>query len=457
MNNNKNFIHLHNHSEFSAFDGLSKVENMAMTAREMGFPAIALTDHGNISGALKLIKYCNATKDKNNKPINFPTIKPIIGNEFYLSFNHKTKAGTSIPEEEKGIYHITILAQNWVGYKNLAKLTNTSWKDGFYYKPRIDINLLAEHSDGLIVFSGCPASIISSNILSDRINNAKNMCSILKDIFKDRFFMEIMFHGLDIESYLIPILIKMGIDLKIKTVATNDCHYVKKEHASSHDVLLCSNTYTCVKNPNRMKFPYDEFYIKSFDEMNYMFKDIPFVLKNTLEVGNMIDTDSIVRNIFGVMRLPKYKVPEGFKDPQHYLEHLTYEGAKKNGWINSERHLEAIRKELADIRTAYEINGYDFPSYFLMTRDDVKYARKNGIFTGPGRGSSYASLVCRCIGINSGQIDPLDEGLIWERFLGFQDKIIIRDSDFGIEDNKERDISIHIEESEESEEHEEQD
>lgn len=428
---NKDYAPLHVHGEHSKLDGLATVSKLITYCREKGFPALALTDHGNMGGIIKLIKQCQATKDKKGNHINTAPIKPIPGFEAYMSLDRHAHNSKMQPEGKAGNYHLTLLAQNFEGYSNLSQLCDLSWKEGFYYSPRIDFDLLNKHSKGLIVLSGCVASIINHNIIYDRYDQAVKLCSIFKDILKDNFFIELMYHGLNIESKVLPYLIKISKDLKIPLVATNDSHYIKKEDHSAHDVLLAISMSDCVNNQNRMKFTYDQFYVKEAHEMLDIFEDYPESILNTVEIANRVDIKDITSNLFGTFKLPVFPFPKEFNSLKEYFIHLTWEGAKGLGWMD-QRHKDRIQRELNDLEAAYEINNYDFYAYFMLVRWIIKKAIDKGIAVNYGRGSVYASCVARCLGITFGTIDPIEYNLTWERFLGFTKKKFITRNDFGL-------------------------
>lgn len=429
---NKHFVQLHNHTEYSPFDGMAALEGMVNKSREMGFPALAVTDHGSVGGLIKLMQKCRATKDKKGKEIPYDPIKPILGCEFYMSMDHSARDAKSQPAKRRGNFHLLVHAKNWQGYQNLCTLTDAAWRQGYYYDPRIDLELLEKHSEGLVVTSGCPGSLINANLINGRYDVAKRICTHMKDIFKEDFFMEVMYHGLTIESQIIPDIFKLSKELNIPTICTNDTHYLTKEQAGSHDIFLCMSMRKCVMDDSRLKFPYKEFYLKSAAEMGKIFGDTPEVLWNTKEIADRVDIDDISKNLFGGMRLPKYTIPSNFKTPLDYLDHLAWEGLKRLGWNTSPDHVHALKKELADVKVALDNNGYDFATYFLIVRDYIKFAKDNGIVVGCGRGSGFASVLLRCLDIAYGP-DPLKYGL-WERFLGFDDKQFIKESDFGLED-----------------------
>jgi len=341
--------------------------------------------------------------------------------ECYLARDHTVKDREKQPDGRKGNRHLILIAKNWEGYKNLSTLTSISWQNGYYMDPRIDLNLLEKYHNGIIVSSACLSSFINANLLHDRYDIAKKGCSLLKDIFKEDFFLEVMFHGINAEKYIIPDIFKLSRELGIKVISSNDCHYIEKSQASSHDVFLAMSTGKCVKDPHRLKFSYDQFYLKSAEEMGKIFGQTPEVLYNTVALAERVDSDEIRKNLFsGKMRLPHFDLPEGFTDPHQYLTQLAWDGMKKIGWDNSERHIKALKMELDDLKIAKENNNMDFATYFLIVRDYINYAKGNGWRTGGGRGSVYASVIARCVGITSGP-DPIEYSLLWERFLGFSE------------------------------------
>lgn len=452
---NSDFVHLHVHSEYSQFDGLAPISDLVLTARKMGFPAIALTDHGVVAGWIKFLKECYQTKDKKGKEIPYAPIKPILGSEVYLARKMDWKSKDYQPEGKKGNRHLNLWAKNHKGYQNLCALSEKSWIDGFYSNPRIDLELLANHSEGLICGTACLSSFINANLLHDRYDKAKQGCIILKDIFGEDLFLEVMYHGITSERLIIPDIYKLSKELDIPIISTNDCHYVRQDQAKSHEVLMCMSTSNCITNPNHLHFPYDEFYLKSAEEMGIIFKDTPQVIYNTLAVADRIDSEDIMKNLFGGMRLPHFKIPDeycqkgDFEGSFTYLKELAWRGMQERGWDKSEKHIERLKKELRDVRVAWENNGYDFAKYFLIEEDIMRYARESGILTGPGRGSGVASVLLHSLGIAYG-LDPLEYNLLWERFLGFDDKYFIKESDFGFnEDKKEVNNSIEYNELDE--------
>ena len=428
MISNKDFVHIHNHTEFSSFDGLNKISSFPMQARKMGFKALGITDHGTVAGLIKFFHECTKTYDKDGSKIDVDPITPLLGCEFYLSKDRFAKTKKDQPDGRRGNRHIVLIAKNWKGFQNLCTLSEKSWTEGFYNDPRIDFDLLYKHHEGLICSSACLSSVINSNLLNGRYNHAKKTASLFKDIFNDDFYLEVMFHGLDAERYIIPDVFKIGEELGIKVVASNDCHYCSKEDGGSHEILMCMSTSRCVHDPKRLKFPYHEFYLKSAEEMYDIFKSRVDCLYNTKEIADKIDYKNISSN-FGGMRLPKFPLPENFSDPHDYLEYVAYQGLKSLNLDSSEKHLARLRLELDDVKIAKLNNNYDFATYFLIVRDYVNFAKSNNILTGCGRGSGFGSLLLKTLGITYG-VDPIEHNLLWERFLGFDTKRFVREQDF---------------------------
>jgi DNA polymerase-3 subunit alpha len=435
----------------SSLDGLATVSKMAHKARKMGFRALALTDHGNIGGWIKFIRECTSTKDKDGKPLPYSPIKPLLGCEFYLCRNMEWKNKELQTDGKKGNRHLILTAKNWKGYQNLCALSQASWLDGFYSNPRIDIDLLAKHSEGVICQSACLNSLINANLLHDRYDKARQICTKFKDIFGKDFYLEMMYHGIEAQKAIIPDILKLSAELGIPTAASNDCHYLEKEDHTAHDVLLCMQTSKCIKDQNRMHFPYGEFYMKSAEEMSRMFSGIPQSLSNTVALAESVDFDEISKNLFGGFKLPKFDVPEeynkgnDFDNAYAFLSKLAWDGMIKRGWGKSQKHIERLKTELDDIKVAWDNNGYDFATYFLIKWDILNMSREKGILHAPGRGSAYGSLLAHCIGIAYG-LDPLEYGLLWERFLGFADAKVVLEGDFGFTSGIDLEIEEELEE-----------
>ncbi len=386
------FVHLHNHSEYSLLDGASKIKNMVEKAKNSGMEAIALTDHGNMFGALEFYKTAKANG-----------IKPILGFEGYIS------PTTLDDKQTKGNYHITLLAKNKKGYENLMYLCSMGFLKGFYYKPRIDKNLLREHSEGIIAGSACLHGEIQRKLLDNDFEGAKKAVQEYKEIFgKDNFFLEIMRHGLEDQKRIDKEIIRLGLETDTPIVATNDCHYLNKEDAIAQDALLCVQTNKHLDDEDRMRMGSNEFYFKTEEEMLEVFKDNPEFVYNSKTIADMCNVELEL----GKLAPPHYQTPDG-SDEKEFLRKLAYEGLERRT-----RGFDKDKKELYKKRLEHElaiIEQMGFSGYFLIVWDFVNYAKRNGIPVGPGRGSAAGSLVSYSIGITD--IDPIKYNLLFERFL----------------------------------------
>ncbi|MEL7563652.1 MAG: DNA polymerase III subunit alpha [Dehalobacterium sp.] len=387
----KNFVHLHNHTEYSLLDGASRIKSLIKRAKELNMPAVAITDHGVMYGVIDFYK--EAKKQG---------IKPIIGCEVYLS--QRTRFNKE-PKKDDSPYHLVLLAENQEGYSNLSKIVSLGFLEGFYYKPRVDKELLRKYSRGLIALSACLAGEIPQYLIEDRYDQAKLIAKEYEEIFgRGNFFLEIQQHGIEDQTKVNVGLCRIAEELNIPLIATNDIHYVKKEDAGAQDVLLCIQTGKVREEDNRMRFPTNEFYLKSYEEMELLFAEYPEALSNSLRIAERCQ----VEFEFNCLYLPDYKVPEGFT-LNSYLRSLCMEGAKEKYPSFSEEVQERLLYELE------VISQMDYPGYFLIVWDLVNFARKNEIMVGPGRGSAAGSIVAYCLGITN--IDPLKYGLLFERFL----------------------------------------
>jgi len=402
---NSDFCHLHNHTEYSAFDGLNKIKEFPLAARKKGFKALAMTDHGNIGGAIKFMQEClKPANDENGNEI--PTCKPIIGAEFYFAKNrhhHSTKEQT---DKRKGNRHLVLIAKNWTGYQNLCRLSEHSWSEGYFFDPRIDIDLLSKYHDGLICTSACLSSVINANLLHDRYDQAKKAVSLFKDLFGKDFHLEAMYHGIDAEGMIIPDILKLGKDMDVQVHATNDTHYCEKCQGESQEILMAMSTSRCMNDPSRLSFPYKEFYLKSAQEMSKIFGSHPELLTNTMDVADKINTNDILTNMTSGMRLPRYDIPKNFDSPHDYLTHLSYEGLKKLEWDQSPEHVARLELELGDVKVAWDNNKYDFATYFLIVRDYMDEARRRDILTGCGRGCLSPDTL---VYMATGEATPISE------------------------------------------------
>jgi DNA polymerase-3 subunit alpha len=412
------FVHLHVHSEYSLLDGACRVDQLCRRTAEEGAPGIALTDHGVMFGA---VNFYDTAKKKYG-------VTPIIGCEAYIA--PRGRFDRTVREEA----HVTLLAASDVGYKNLTTLISKGFLEGYYYKPRIDMDLLAEYNEGLIVLSGCMSSLVSGPLLKNDYETAKKNALVFGQIFGDRFYVEIMRHGMPEEDALNESLIRLARELKYPLVATNDAHYLSQNDAQAHDVLLCIGTGKTVQDTSRMKFFSDQFYVKSAAEMRELFADIPEACDNTLAIAKRIDI-TIPDKVF---YLPDYPVP---KTPADDVAGVLAMRADAPGDADAARELplsadaylrlvceqglvarygeERARTDAAlRERLEYEMDvivSMGFSSYFLIVWDFIKYARDCDIPVGPGRGSAVGSLVSYCLRITD--LDPIKHKLIFERFL----------------------------------------
>lgn len=387
------FIHLHNHTDYSLLDGAAQIPAYIGKCKEYGMDAIAITDHGNMYGALKFYKACRAAG-----------IKPIIGSEFYM--NPKDRRDQSpLAEGRNHNYHLILLAMNDNGYHHLMELTTLANTEGFYYKPRIDDEILAAHSEDLICLSACLGGEILQNLLKGDYEEAKSRAAWFKSVFGDRYYIELQNHGLEEQERTNPLLIRIARELDIPLVCTNDIHYINREDANAHDTLLCIGTNTKKNDEKRMRFPNDNFYFKSEEEMRALFPQCPEAIDNTRVIA---DRCNLEVNFPGPL-LPDYEIPEGFKDTGEYLVHLANEGCiRRYGEITPE-----LRKRLdheLDIILKMKFDGY-----FLIVRDYIYWAKTHDIPVGPGRGSGAGSLVAYCVDITD--VDPIKYSLLFERFL----------------------------------------
>jgi DNA polymerase-3 subunit alpha len=386
----KEFVHLHTHTEYSLLDGAARIKDLVRQAVEFGMPALAITDHGTMFGVIDFYKACRQAG-----------IKPILGCEVYV-------APRTIHDRQSGIddklAHLVLLAENEPGYRNLLRLVSLAFTDGFYYKPRVDRETLARYSDGLIALSGCLAGEIPAAILAGEHRRARQIAGEYREIFGDRFYLELQDHGLAGQAEVNRELVVISREMNIPLVATNDVHYVRREEAEIQDILLCIQTGKTVHDSGRLKFEGDQFYFKSGAEMARLFGEVPVALANTAVVA----ARCAVELDFASVHLPEYRVPPGY-DPDSYLRELCYRGL--------ERRYAQIQPAVRE-RLDYELRviaqmGYS--SYFLIVWDFIRFARERGILVGPGRGSAAGSLVAYVLGITN--IDPLAYGLLFERFL----------------------------------------
>jgi len=411
------FVHLHTHTAYSLLDGACKIDDLIQRAVEFKMPALAITDHGNMFGAIEF--YEKATKKG---------IKPIIGCEFYIAPSGRHEKSASIHESAN---HITLLAKNMAGYKNLIKLVNVSYLEGFYYKPRIDIEVLEKYNDGLICLSGCLKGVACQMILKNRNEEAKIFLQKLKEIFKDNLYVEIQDNNIPEQKTVIGPLVKLAEELSIPLAATNDIHYLKKQNSFSQEILLCIQTVTNVNDPARLKLSTEEFYFKDASEMKKIFGAYAGAIENTVKIAEACN----LKLDFSKNYLPPYEIPKGYENADEYLEELCREGIKSR-YKKITPEIESRLKEEIDV-----IKKTGFAGYFLIVSDFVNFAKKNGIMVGPGRGSAVGSLVVYALGITN--LDPFKHGLIFERFLN-PERISMPDIDIDFADDRRDEVIQYI-------------
>ncbi len=386
------FVHLHLHTEYSMLDGAARVPDVIATALADGQPAVGITDHGNMYGVLDFYRTARAAG-----------IKPIIGMEAYFV---ATSRFDRPRRDEHEIFHLTLLAENDAGYRNLIKLSSHAYLDGFFYKPRVDFELLERHREGIIATSGCLGSAVCQRLLADDPAAARTLAARFQDVLgRDQFFIELQDHGIPDQQRVNPGLLTLARDLNAPLLATNDSHYTNRSDAEAHDALLCVQTGSTRDDPKRLKFEGEEFYLKSAAEMRAVFSDYEDACDNTLLVAERAN----VEIEFGNAVLPTFPTPAGH-DEDSYLRELTLAGA-------ADRYGDPIPASVAE-RFDYElgvIKTMGFSAYFLVVWDLVRYARERGIRVGPGRGSAAGSCVAYCLGIVA--IDPIRYDLLFERFL----------------------------------------
>src|SRR6476620_10905005 len=387
------FVHLHLHTEYSLLDGSIRMKELMKKAAEFKMPAVAITDHGNLFGAIEFYQEAQRAG-----------VKPIIGCEVYVApGSHKDRPAS----RRDSAYHITLLAQNETGYRNLVKLVTTAHLDGFHYAPRIDKELLAERSAGLIGLSGCLAGEINSAIQANNTEKAKQSAADYRDILgAQNFFIELHDHGMEEQRKCNGVLPHIARDLGVGLVAANDVHFLRRSDHEAHDEMLCLGTGKMVQDETRMRYV-PELYFKSPDEMRMVFRDFPEAIQNTLEIGERCHLDLE----FGHSKYPEYPVPAG-KTREGYLRELCYNGLRQRYGERAGNDAELIR------RLDYELGVLEktgFVSYLLIVWDFIHFAKERGIPVGPGRGSAAGSMVAYVLGITD--IDPLQYGLIFERFL----------------------------------------
>ncbi|MBQ3494541.1 MAG: DNA polymerase III subunit alpha [Clostridia bacterium] len=424
------FVQLHNHTEYSLLDGAIKVDELIEKTKELGLDAVAITDHGNMYGALQFYTGCLAKG-----------IKPIIGCEFYMCEDLTKKQG------KVDLGHLILIAKNNDGYKNLLKLNSIAYIDGYYYKPRIDYTTLAKHSKGLICLTGCMAGHLPKLILANRYEDAKKFTQNLADMFEPGdLYLEIQNHGIEEQKAIIQGLDKLSKEMNLKLVATNDCHYLNKDDAEMQDILMCVQMSKTLDDPTRLKFSTEEFYYKNYEQMCEAFKGYEDAIKVTNEIAEKCDV-VIRRKTHGEMGLeeryvlpatenfiPPY-VPEGGMTSYEFLRKLTFDGLKEKYPNPTQEIMDRIEYELG------VISDQGFVEYFLVVWDYINYARQNNIPVGPGRGSGAGSIVAYLSGIT--QVDPIKYNLIFERFI-HKERVSMPDFDVDFDFDKRGEVIEYV-------------
>src|SRR5256714_7898077 len=396
------FVHLHLHTDYDLLDGACDVEKLCQRVKELGMPAVAMTDHGNIFGA---VHFVNAAKNAG--------VKPIVGCELYVCKKDDHRAA---PEGDT-YNHLLVLAENEEGYRNLVKITSEASLHGFYYKPRVSKKFLAEHSRGLIGLSGCLKGEVAERLMENKYEAARTAAGTFTYIFdKTNCFLEIQDQGLEMEHRIHPGLFQLEKDLGLPLVATNDSHYLCEDDAHAQDVMVCIQTGKSIRDTARMKFEGTQFFVKNYDEMYRVFKDSPEVLTRTLGIAERCHLKiEKIPNPF-----PQFEVPAGYTIDSYFV-HVTREGfARRLDTLRPQHEQGKLKHSISDYEQRLErelgiIQQMKFPGYFLIVWDFIRYAKEHGIPVGPGRGSAAGSLVSYALGITD--IDPLQSELLFERFL----------------------------------------
>src|SRR5579885_1993487 len=395
------FVHLHCHTDYSLLDGACDIDRLMQIAVEQKMPAVAMTDHGNLFGA---VHFYNSAKAAG--------VHPVIGCEVYVSQRgHKTRS------DSDRYNHLVLLCENQEGYRNLISLVSTGYLDGFYYKPRIDKDLLSRHSKGLIALSACLRGDINETLMADKYEDAKKLAYEYTDLFGPKnFFLELQDHGLEPDKKVMPLVNRLAADTGIPLVVTNDSHYLRRDDARAHEILLCIQTGKTMSDPNRMRFEQEAFYLKTREEMMELFGEVEHALDRTYDIAQRCQLKlDPVKEPF-----PKFAVPEGHSIDT-YFEYVARQGfEKRRVRLEALRQQGRLKHDLAEYaerldREIKMIQQMKFSGYFLIVWDFIRYAKQNRIPVGPGRGSATGSLVAWVMEITD--IDPLEHGLIFERFL----------------------------------------
>ncbi|WP_145319566.1 DNA polymerase III subunit alpha [Paenibacillus xylanexedens] len=419
------FVHLHVHSEYSLLDGAARIPDLVGKAADLGMTTLALTDHGVMYGAIPFYKACVERG-----------IKPIIGCEAYMTAGSRKERGS---RKDQPIHHLILLAKNMTGYRNLMKLCSIGHLEGFHYKPRVDMESLAAHHEGIICLSACLGGEVPQHLLHGREEEARRAALRYKNIFGDDFYLELQDHGLSEQKRVNPQLIRLAAELEIPLVATNDAHYLSEEDAELQDVLICIGTGKTVDDETRLRIGTNQLYLKSEEEMARLFPHVPEALANTVRIAESCELELE----FGKSILPEYRpLPDGLS-PSAYLRQLCEEGMEER-YAQSTRWTDAELRSELEQRLAYELGVIDsmgFSDYFLIVWDFIAYAHKQGIVTGPGRGSSAGSLVAYTLHITD--VDPMKYNLLFERFLN-PERISMPDIDIDFSDERRDEVIDYV-------------
>jgi len=409
------FVHLHSHTSYSLLDGLARIDDLFHTASQQGMPALALTDHGTMFGAIEF--YSKA------KEIG---VKPIIGCEVYVADRPLDEK----PGVDSRSHHLVLLAENETGYRNLIRLTTEAHLRGFYRKPRVDHALLERHSEGLICLSACASSEVAKLILDNNLSGAEERADWYRQIFPGRYYLELQYHQLDFQKTINQGVVHLSRRLDLPLVATNDVHYVHERQAQAHEILLCVQTQTTLSDPKRMKMDTQEFYLKSTEQMGALFGEYPGAMSNTLAIAERCNLELT----FGRPHLPRFETPDGRSSEQH-LRILCEEGLATRYPSGGQEVRDRLDYELS------VINSTGFVDYFLLVHDVIRHARSIGVAVGPGRGSAAASIVAYCLYVTN--VDPIMHHLSFERFLN-PERVSMPDMDLDFADDRRDEIFRYV-------------
>ncbi|MBR1968443.1 MAG: DNA polymerase III subunit alpha, partial [Clostridia bacterium] len=429
------FVHLHVHTEYSLLDGATRIDDVFKACRKKGMHALAITDHGNMFGTLYFAEcakkaYMKALESGASE--EEAKMQAIIGCELYVANDHKVA--------EREYDHLVLLCKNKKGYKNLIKLDSIAYVDGFYYKPRIDYKLLREHSEGLVCLSGCLAGRVNKRLMQNDYEGAKETALMLYDIFKDDFYLEIQDHGMPEQKRINPLIIKLGKELNIPLVATNDVHYIEKEDSEVQDVVACISTKTTIDDPTRFKMETDQAYLKTYDEMLALFPNIPEALENTVKIAQkcseepVFDLNKKCEPIRDNSLIPGY-VPDNGQSAYDFLKDIAEKGLRERYPVITEEIRERFDYELNTIHSM----GYI--EYYLIVWDFINYAKSIGISVGAGRGSGVSSIIAYSVGITD--VDPLKYDLVFERFLN-KERVSMPDFDIDFQDDRRGEVVEYV-------------